>query len=826
MTRQQSVFTVRLFYSYCHKDARHRVAMERSLAFLKQEGLLKDWSDQSILPGQSISQKVREEMDRADIMVFFLSQDFIASEACIKEWRHAKQLSQRKSLFRIPVILRDCAWKDLLASDDIKALPTDGKPVAEFTDADAAWQQVYEGVKDVINQLRNTFTPKSEFIGEIEKTDFLSQQHLKLKDIFVFPRLSCYAPQTKDGQVQEKIVTNREELLKKKYTLIHGEEMSGKTALGRHLFLSLVEKSPVLHMDLEQVSKRHSEKIFPDIYQRQFNGDYNLWKLQNNKTLILDNLSSSSNLIDFIVFAKKFFDRIVVTLSSDVFNSYFRDEKRFAEFVEMKIEPLTHRQQEELIRKRLMLSDRHEPITDGYVDQVESRVNSTIISNKIVPRYPFFVLSILQTYEAFMPDNMRITSHGHCYYVLILANLIKAGIDRSDDAINVCLHFAENLSFRIYQCAEQGIELDFNGFVSEYQKKFIIPKSILRRLQNHDYGIVTRDGGFKTSYMHYFFLGRFLSKNGEEYRDVIERMCKESHVTSNHLTLLFIIHHTNDNQIIDDILLRTMCTLDVVRPAVLDSEETKIFRNLVDTIPKNILSKDSVEAERGKERDARDDTLDHQVETKEKEQTENEDIVNDLYRILKNNEILGQVLKNKYGTLERAKIEEIVEEVADSGLRLINLVLRDEKEIADNAHYLQKKHPDDDIQKIENILLGLSFLWIMLNVEKIVGAINHPEIREVVNEVVHRRATPAYELIGYFSQLDSATKLTKEIKRELSILLKKHDDRFLKSVLSIRTQHYLNTHRSDVSIEQSVCSLLGIKYVPRLQPRRMVKKEG
>ena len=269
-----------------------------------------------------------------------------------------------------------------------------------------------------------------------------------------------------------------------------------------------------------------------------------------------------------------------------------------------------------------------------------------------------------------------------------------------------------------------------------------------------------------------------------------------------------------------------MCTLDVVRPAVLDSEETKIFRNLVDTIPKNILSKDSVEAERGKERDARDDTLDHQVETKEKEQTENEDIVNDLYRILKNNEILGQVLKNKYGTLERAKIEEIVEEVADSGLRLINLVLRDEKEIADNAHYLQKKHPDDDIQKIENILLGLSFLWIMLNVEKIVGAINHPEIREVVNEVVHRRATPAYELIGYFSQLDSATKLTKEIKRELSILLKKHDDRFLKSVLSIRTQHYLNTHRSDVSIEQSVCSLLGIKYVPRLQPRRMVKKEG
>lgn len=232
MTLWQPAFTVRLFYSYCHKDARHRAAMERSLAFLKQEGLLKDWYDQSILPGQSISQKVREEMDQADIMVFLLSQDFIASEACIKEWRHAKQLSQRKSLFRIPIILRDCAWKNLLDSDDIKALPTDGKPVAEFTYRDTAWQQVYEGIKVVINQLRNTFTPKSEFIEEIEKTDFLSQQHLKLKDIFVFPRLSCYAPQAQDGRVQGKIVINREQLLKKKYTLIHGEEMIGKTALG------------------------------------------------------------------------------------------------------------------------------------------------------------------------------------------------------------------------------------------------------------------------------------------------------------------------------------------------------------------------------------------------------------------------------------------------------------------------------------------------------------------------------------------------------------------------------------------------------------------
>ena len=827
MTLRQPAFTVRLFYSYCHKDARHREAMERSLAPLKREGLLKNWSDQSILPGQSISQNVREEMDRADIMVFLLSRDFIASEPCMKEWQHAKQLAQRKLLFRIPIILGDCAWRDLLAGDDIKALPTDGNPVAEFASADTAWQQVYEGVKDVINQLRNTFTPKSEFIEEIEKTDFLAQQHLKLKDIFVFPRLSSYDPQTKHGKIQEETIVNQEQLLEKKYTLIHGEEMSGKTALGRHLALSLIENSdPVLHIDLEQVSKKYDEKIFRDTYQYQFNGDYTLWKLQNNKTLILDNLSSSPKLIDFIVFAKEFFDRIIVTLSSDVFNSFFRDERRLADFVEMKIEPLTHKQQEELIRKRLTLSDRNEPITDGYVDHVEDRVNSTIISNRIVPRYPFYVLSILQIYEGYMPSNMSITSYGHCYYALILAHLIKAGIRHSDNDINTCLNFAEELAFSIFQYKNKcgTSEFDFDEFVTKYKENFVLPKSILNRLKHRDYGILTEEGYFKARYAHYYFLGSFLSKNGKKYQSVIEKMCEESHMTSNHLTLLFVIHHTNDNQIIEDILIRTICTLDNIRPATLNHDETKKFSSIVAALPENILSRESVESEREKERDVRDiheqtDPGDDMVKT------EHGDPVNDCYRILKNNEILGRVLKNKYGSLERKRIGEIIETIADGGLRLVNFVLKDEKEIADCARYLHEKYPTGDINKIRNFLQIFSFFWTMINVNHIVSTINHPEIREIVDGVVHRRATPAYDLIGYFSRLDSATKFTREIKKELNTLLKKHDDQFLKSVLSIRTQHYLNTHRNDVNIEQSVCSVLGIKYVPRLQPRRMVKKE-
>ncbi|MCE2462988.1 MAG: toll/interleukin-1 receptor domain-containing protein, partial [Dehalococcoidia bacterium] len=162
---QQSDHVVKLFYSYSHEDGQHREFMEKSLALLKRDGLLKDWSDQEILPGRRISVETRSNMDHADIIVFLISPDFIASEECTKEWIYAKQLaSNNQLLFRIPIILRDCAWKDFLEKDDLKALPEDGVPVVNFCKQDTAWQQVYEGIKAVVNELRSTFTAKPTFL--------------------------------------------------------------------------------------------------------------------------------------------------------------------------------------------------------------------------------------------------------------------------------------------------------------------------------------------------------------------------------------------------------------------------------------------------------------------------------------------------------------------------------------------------------------------------------------------------------------------------------------------------------------------------------------
>ena len=182
------------------------------------------------------------------------------------------------------------------------------------------------------------------------------------------------------------------------------------------------------------------------------------------------------------------------------------------------------------------------------MDQIEQRVNHIIVSNKIVPRYPFFVLSILESFESFMPGSVPITSFGNCYYALIVSRLVHAGI-KSDDAINSCFNFLEELAYATYvsKSYEATDELDLSAFVVQYREDFIIHDALLNRLKHSEFGVIDTNGAFRTDYIYYFMLGKYLANSQKTKYDVVERLCENSHTENNFLTILFTIHHTNDN---------------------------------------------------------------------------------------------------------------------------------------------------------------------------------------------------------------------------------------------------------------------------------------
>ena len=799
--------------------------MEQALSLLRnQEGAIREWSDHQILAGHSIPDEITTNIKKADIIVFLVSPDFIASDACREEWSLARELcTSDPNKICIPIIIRPCPWQELQEMGNIKALPNDAMPVTQFDDPDVAWLQVYSGIKTVVDRLRMKFTVRPSFQKEMEQTDFLSQEDVQLQEIFVFPSLASFTPKSSDGDLEEKIKTI-DDILKNKFVMIHGDQLSGKTAICRHIVLEQIERSkPVLYVDLKEIGRRSGMEVFAEAYGREFQGDFSFWSRQDGKVIVLDNLSKTRESVDCILLATEHFEHVIVTVSTDLFYAYYRDDKRFASFTETKILPFSHGQQERLIRNRLAFIDPNKAAFDGRVDEIERRVNSIIVNNRILPRFPFYILSILQTYEGFMPSNMSVTSYGHCYYILIIAHLLKSGVSSSDDEINACFNFSEHLAFEIYQhgSADCYVGSELRGeFVEKYRKKFILNLSTLHRLFDSDYGIVLSSGNFKYSYMYFYFLGKHLANNSQKLSGVIDDLVAKSHTPSNCLTLISLIHHTNDDNVIDEIVLRTMCTLDELAPATLDRDESEILDAVVERIPSDVLSVESVKTERDRQRLARDQQEDvssseWQDDEGEVDGDESKKLANDVYRIMKHNEILGRVLRNKYGSLRQDRVAEIIETVADGGLRLVRLLLNQEM-VNGMAQFVHRADPEWDLGKIRDAIKLLTFVWTMHNVDRIVAALNKPEIRELVEQVVIDRDTPAYDLIGYFLELDTIDEFTETQRNNLRKLLRKRRYPFFERVVSLRTQGYLNTHNVRAPVQQSVCSTLGLTYRPRL----------
>ena len=635
-----------LFYSYCHQDARYRQHMEKSLRQLEDFGL-SQWSDGQISPGTKIDLEILEEMKKAQVLVYLVSPDFLHSPACRREWQIGKDLAQESPKVLLPIVLRPCAWKDFDTMGEHLALPTDGNPVSSFPDEDDAWQVIYTGMKAVLNSMTREPKIKTDFLRTVTKIDQISQRKrdLCLSDIFEFPIVRSW----RRGEPTSARVGSVTALLRHKRVLLHGDVLSGKSALCIHAFEHLAGgQHPGLYVDLTKYGpKRPALKTYADIFADQATGSFDTWK-SGEPVIILDNLSRSSNSLDHLRFCIDNFDQVLVATLSDVFYAYYIDNPLVSDFIVMNLDPLSHVKQERLVKRWLALGSRTD-LTDAQVDRMEGEVNSVITDNRVLPRYPYFVLSIMQMREGFMPTNLTVTAYGHCHYMMILAHLLNSGMDRDDSEINACINFAAELAFFIYE-RDSGWEgqvrdEEFDAFVDEYRKKFLLADSTLARLRHQEYGIV-KNNGFKASYMYYYFLGKYLADHERDpniYK-VIANMAEECYLTDNSFALISLVHHSVDTQVIDDLVIGNLCSLDHIEPATLRAEETEAIKELIADIPGNVISENSVEEEREIEREARDSA--EQEADDVDERSENED-VNDIYRIFKCNDILAQIIRNR-----------------------------------------------------------------------------------------------------------------------------------------------------------------------------------
>ena len=829
----QHKYRVSLFYSYCHTDESFRERMETALKPLRNDGHLSDWSDRGIIPGTPFTPQITEKLRNSDVVVFLVSPDFLASDACTSEWFEAKRNSEEAGQRLVPIIIRPCAWMEFDNMKDYYALPRDGTPVSRWCDEDEAWLDVSRSLKKVLRELRDSLEVKVEFKRRISEVDFVSKgaQGFEIDDLFVFPHLILDGKA--DRENAERRISSLEELSNFDLALIRGGVLSGKTTLCRKLFLFLVAKrEPVLLIDLEEIgSRKPSEAFFREMHFGQLRGDYYSWTKRDNKTLILDNLSVSKT--GFLEYAKKYFRKIIVTTSDDDYLAYFADDRRVSDFKQARLRPLSHSMQEDLIRKwkNLGMNDvsGQLDVRDSVISQIEKEVNA-ILANRIVPRYPFFVLSILQTYEGLIPTNLSITAYGHCYEALIVAHLIGSGIEMSD--VGDCFDYLGELAFVMHQFAVKQSDFEvqnYKDFQKEHKRRYLgLEQGVLNRLLGQPTSVLAlkeRKVGFSWPYSYFFFLGLYLSTHYLDNGDLIDRMIDRSYLKDNSLSLMFLIHHSNNTELIEKILIHTICTLDGRKPIELNRDEIEVFERTLQLIPSDISTVKSVAEVRKEERNKRDE-----IDTENSQAIEESphDLVNDIYKALKNMEILSQILKNKSRSIERTMLFETIETVTDTALRMASVFLLDSSEIDELAWICKKRlekgarDTPPNLEEIKDELGILVFLLIMSCIERAVSAIDRKEVLEVVEELCTQKNTPAYDLIQSFYLIDISDRLTVQHVEMAKGMLRKHRKNILVAkALPIRIQMYMNSHRTDDSIRNAMKSQFR-----RLEDRRQTKSRG
>jgi hypothetical protein len=146
--------SIRLFYSYSHKDETLREKLETHLSLLRKEGYIHDWHDRKIGAGQEWKNSIDGNLEAAKIILLLVSSDFIASDYCYGiEMKRALENHRVGEAQVIPIILRPCDW-DKAPFAKLQALPKDAKPVMKWSNRDEAWTDVARGIRRVVEELR------------------------------------------------------------------------------------------------------------------------------------------------------------------------------------------------------------------------------------------------------------------------------------------------------------------------------------------------------------------------------------------------------------------------------------------------------------------------------------------------------------------------------------------------------------------------------------------------------------------------------------------------------------------------------------------------
>ena len=787
---------LKLFISYSHNDEEYVKSFIKHLAPLRSNGLIENWYDRKITAGKDYQNAIDNELSDADIICLIISANFLSSDACIKEKKDAIEFKQKKGATVIPIILSPCGWLDDNELFRLLALPTDGKPITIYPNSDAAWKNVYDGLKIAIeNELKNRQLEITEkFSIFLQDTELLSRAHsrkekVNTEDIFIFPELSKfdYLKEYEKKISSELLIS---EFHKYNKVIIAGENQSGKTTLCKKIFVELRKKHFIPVYVFDQTYQYHGKinnrilECLKDQYK-----NIEIAEIDTQKIIpIIDDFHFTKNKEKHISDLSQYSQLIIIV--DDIFNLTFKDENLLNSFIHFKIEELSPLLRNQLINKWTHLRDDVEIVGKGdnefykMIDEKTELVNATlgkIFGKGIMPAYPFFLLSIISTYETFAkPLDQDITSQGYCYQAFIYMYLRKQ--DVKNDDIDTYINFLSEFAFLFFSKGTKEIsESEFDSFMILYLEKFNLPvnqDSLLEKLKKSSIIAVDnfKNYCFCYQYLYFFFVAKYLADNLDEKTSIIDGIINNLHKDENAYIAIFISHHSKNEKILNEIILNSLCLFDKFEPATLSVSELKFFDQQVNNIVRATLPspKQAPEMERNKRLSAQKEYEERSSIDSDESKENYDELTKELRRSIKTVEVIGSIIKNRAGSLNKDDLKLMFKEAMNVHLRILTSffdLIKSEKEqkeviefiscrikmIAEKAAEKRKIKgqkpqdlPKEKLEKIsKDIFWNLNFFTIYGLINKIVTSLGSDKLTQIVEVVCDDIDTPASYLVKH-----------------------------------------------------------------------------
>lgn len=834
---------VKLFYSYSHQDENHRAELEKHLATLRSNGLIDEWHDRKIDAGDNWGEEIDKNMKCADIILLLFSPDFIASDSCQKEVETALKLKTERNTTVIPIILRACKWENVAGISTIQALPDDGKAISTWDDKDAGWVNVYEGIEKNVTKIIASVTPA---LKEDFKTHLLNNpiENFSLDKLFVFPDISRTGTNLKQKLEHNEIDSDKLKNLKSfedKYILLEGEEQSGKTSLCNMLYIHYVNAGfyPVLLEGKKITGKIAIKKTIEKQFYSQYKSTTEYWAIDTEKRILLiDDVDewnvNPSDFADFIAPIIKCFDYSIVFIDK-LFNLSDRsaDKNYFPFFKNYSIRHFGHKKTNEILKKCIVHDEQLVAFDDNNTEQLarldkNTKHINTVIGSNIVPSNPVFIITIFHIIETAAAQDLSHSSYGHCYHAMITMNLGRAGMKAED--IDACFNFLTELAYFIFNADSKIISVaDLDQFTTDYKKDYVVKNDIINILIKASI-LLKKDNSYKFHYIYiyYYFVAKYISQKMDNatVKIKIAELMSNIHMKDNANIVVFVTHHTNNKDLLDGITNSAISTFNKFPEATLAGIE----KNVIKAVPENLRniklpnSSHSIKKEREKNLDNKDKSA-KLIDRIEDDQEKNHDLLLiEIRKSAKSMEIIGQILKNQYGSLKKPQLEKLFTEGQNVGLRLlksfIDIMLHEREEIEkfiqsriaesleEKGTKLSEQETKDKAQKmLAQFSYGVIFGWL----HKIADSLGYDKLIEIADNVNDNTNTVASKLINLSIHTWHAKKLDintlKILHREFYGDKNKQAIYILKDIVS----RHIYMHPTEYKDKQKINSILGFE---------------